>query len=659
MFGQEYGTVIDINPFYIECTTPRYPTVQTVPIWIYHGETFTTSDKTYDFTNEQMQAELEVLVRNLFPSGSEGVDTASLMSLMGRLGTLPSSTDISSQTESNGTTMLHNTVLLSYQKGVDLLIEEGIELDIEDDSGLTALDYAIFINNVEITEALLMAGSMPSYERLANLHLSPTADMLALLKTLCNVDLPVNPAPQGPLLDAAATAEVYDEGSSDPIEENIVFDTASETLDVEDSQMSPPPLSSSAPVLERTRVLPLKNPRPLSIATVATQSTGMVSLAPTMSTTAHSATSSTLSRQSIPLMGGRPANQGAKGLENIWQCAKKGNLALVKYHLEKDPNLISTPWKFDGRSALISACASSKPQELVEFLVQRGAQVNSADTFHKRTALHTLCEEGGLSQDDWRIVMSQADQDANEQDVLLAMRFLLDYGADVDAKNHWKETALMRLLAGRDCPLMVQELYSRGADSRLKSSKDRYPHGTALCYAAFYGRIKSLKWMIENDLLLNDDANIKEAIRWAKQSKGEYSHGGTQPSAARGADVVRKKEERKADAIRLLESWLGEAGLAKRKALAKDVTVQSSEDWWRRMSGIMDDVQSKAADTNTDDIPVKEVLDANNNNNSKMPMEMMPLWQEVQALSEGLSQADTVSSPGNRIKWNPLTILRK
>ncbi|KAG0200844.1 hypothetical protein BGX31_003965, partial [Mortierella sp. GBA43] len=137
MFGREHGNVIEINPFYIECTTPIYPHVETVPVWIYHNEVGTYSDKTYDFTNELAQSDLELLLRHVLPAGAEGMDAATYMSMMGRLSNAPSSTDISGQSGSNGSTMLHNSVMLKYQNGVDILIEEGIELDVEDDAGLT------------------------------------------------------------------------------------------------------------------------------------------------------------------------------------------------------------------------------------------------------------------------------------------------------------------------------------------------------------------------------------------------------------------------------------------------------------------------------------------------------------------------------------------
>lgn len=509
------------------------------------------------------------------------------------------------------------------------------------------MDYAIYTNNVEIAGALLSAGSMLSYERLHALTLRPTQEMSTLLMDLCGVDLPTSPADQVPssrIEEISSNAVPLDSLA----EETILEESESEESESEDVPATPPTMTHTT---SQPRPVPQRSARPLSIATVSTQSTGMVSLAPTMSTLAPSATSSTQSRTSMPMMGGR-ANQ-SKGLENIWQSAKKGNLSLVKYHLEKEPNLINAPWKFDGRSVLSSACASSQPQELVEFLVMRGAQVNSADTFYKRTALHTLCEEGGLSQDDWRIVVSQADQEANERDVLAAMRFLLDKGAVVDAKNHWKETALMRLFAGRDCPLMVQELYSRGADSRLKSSKDAYPHGTALSYAAYYGRIKSLKWMIENDLLLNDEATIKDAIRWAKASKGESSQGSQQVPVMQNASMVRRKEERKAEAIRLLESWLGESGQTKRKTLARELAVESADGWWHRMSGIVDESKKPGSYSPSSSSSSDPTL-------AKLPAEMRPLWRDVHSLSESLaSNSDQVSSSSSRMKWNPLTMLRK
>lgn len=560
------------------------------------------------------------------------------------------------------------------------------------------MDYAVFANNVEATEALLQAGAMLSIDRLATLKVKPSTAMSTILKSLCDIDLVeselVQPTPQ-----ITVSTEVYDEASVGALLEEATLDSADEDSLASGSESeseastigrprssssaspsslmlmsSPPSFSSSAPTQfdqalhhrhhqsSRSRSSLHRSSRPMSIATVATQSTGMMSLTPTMSTLAPSATSS--AAQSRSSVGGivRQASFGAKGgQENIWQCAKKGNLTLVKHHLDKEPNLINAAWKFDGRAVLSSACASRQPQELVEYLVQRGAQINSADTFKKRTALHTLCEEGGLCQDDWAIVaVSQADQDANDQDVLAAMRFLLDRGAAVDAKNHWKETPLMRLLAGRDCPLMVQELYSRGADSRLKSSKDAYPHGTALCYAAYYGRIKSLKWMIENDLLLNDEASIKDAIRWAKASKGgdTQTHHHSQATAMQSANIARRKEERKAEAIRLLEGWLGETGAVRRKALAKEVSAQQSEGWWQRMSGIVDvgSPASKVVEAADDEETTSSSSPAAS---SKMPTGMVPLWREVHNLSESLVQGAVPSSPSSRMKWNPLTMLRK
>ncbi|KAG0024735.1 hypothetical protein BGZ80_008893 [Entomortierella chlamydospora] len=626
MFGQEFGTVIEVNPFYIECTTPIYPVTEIVSIWIQHNDNYLQTDKTYEFTDEQAQSDMEQLLRSIVQYEGQGGEAGSYLSLLERIASLPPSTDISGQIQSNGSTMLHNSVILRNPTGVEVLIEEGIELDIEDDSGLTALDYAIFTNNVEITKQLLEAGAMLSRDRLETLTLTPTSEMSSLLAVLCGVELTTQVAQE----ESSASHTEYNESSVGALLQEIILeDTEPESSDFDESASTPTP----TPRQERTTNR--RGPRPVSIATVSTQSTGMVSLAPTTSTMAVSVASSAQSRPGAP-RGRRPINQS--GLENIWQCAKKGELALVKHHLQKEPSLINAPWSFDGRSVLSSACASSRPLELVEFLVQRGAQVNSEDSFYKRTALHTLCEEGGLSQDDWTIVIPQADQDAIEQDVLATMRFLLDNGALVNAKNHWKETPLMRLLRGRDCPLMVQELYSRGADSKLKSSKDVYPHGTALCYAAFHGRVNSLKWMIENDLLLNDESNIKDALKWA--NKGEsVSQGG----AKQNATVVKKKEEHKAEAIRLLESWLGDNGATKRKALAREINTQSEEDWWRRMSGIVEDVQNKMEG---------EPSSATSTGNSKIPPSMLEHWKEVQSLSESLSQSsDIPSSPGNRMKW--------
>ncbi|KAF8946459.1 hypothetical protein BGZ47_000462 [Haplosporangium gracile] len=675
MFGREYGKVIELNPFYIECTTPRYPRTETVRIWIHHNETFMPSDKSYEFTNEQAQSELEQMLRTMIQSEGEFGD-GSYFNLLGRISNLPSSTDISGQSQNNGSTMLHNSVLLGYQAGVDLLIKEGIELDTEDDSGLTALDYAIHTNNVEITSTLLHAGSLVSYERLDTLPLRPTTAMITLLKDVCGVELATND--NSPLDAVPDVSDVVEEETSTPTMDHTISSSTNDSFAVPTSLIQetiveePEHLeeTSSAEVLRPLQRVPVPSParsvpvptiqsksvphkfsRALSISTVSTQSTGMVSLAATMSTMAYSATSS--ARTGCSNLSTRSAKGGQ---DNIYLSAKEGNMALVKYHLGKDPTLINAPWKFDGRSVLHSACTSSQPHEMVEFLVQHGAQVNAVDTFHKRTALHALCQEGGLPQDDWRIVVSAADQEANERDVLAAMRFLLDRGSVVDAKNYWKETPLMRLFAGRDCPLMVQELYSRGVDSRLKSSKDLYPHGTALAYAAYFGRIKSLKWMVENDLLLNDESNIKDAIRWAKSSK-ESSHG-SHAHAGQHA-MAKRKEERKVEAIRLLESWLGESGLAKRKALARQTIAQQADGWWRRMSGIVEDkAGGPGGNGDEHELSASSPQHDATGNGSNMPTELRTVWRNILALSENLA-SDQVSNSSSRTKWNPLTMLRK
>ncbi|KAF9926980.1 hypothetical protein FBU30_003589 [Linnemannia zychae] len=675
MFGREYGKVIELNSYVIECTTPRYPKAETVRIWIHHNETFLPTDKTYEFTDKQALSELEQMLRNIIQSEGKSGNSSSYLNLFNRLSNLPSSTDISVQSQNNGSTMLHNSVLLGYKAGVDLLIEEGIELDVEDDSGFTALDYAIHTNNIEITSSLLHAGSLISYERLDNLPLRPSGAMVNLLWDICGVEL--TPNDSSPLNTVPDVSDVAEDGLSSSRVDHVLTNSTNNTFEIPTSliqetiieepeqieESSPEELPPSQPIITKSSSRPAPThvkktkssttkSRALSVLSTGTQSTGMDSVAPTISTIG-SATSSM--RSGFTTASTRSVNHGAKsGLENIYLSAKEGNLALVKYHLNKDPSLINSTFKFDGRSVLISACASSQPHELVEYLVQQGAQVNAIDTHYKRTALHVLCEEGGLSQDDWRIVITQADQEENEYDVLAAMRFLLDRGAVVDARNHWKETPLMRLFAGRDCPLMVQELYSRGADSRLKSSKDTYPHGTALAYAAYFGRVKSLRWMVENDLFLNDEPTIKDAIRWAKSSK-ESSHGSSTHAGQHA--MAKRKEERKMEATRLLESWLGEGGLAKRKALARQTIAQQSEGWWRRMSGIVED---KAGDNGNgnDDQEQSASVPTDANSGPSMPASMGPIWRDVLALSESLV-TDQSSNTSGRTKWNPLTMLRK
>ncbi|KAF9536778.1 hypothetical protein BGW38_010129, partial [Lunasporangiospora selenospora] len=84
--------------------------------------TYLSTEQTYEFTDEQAQSDMEQLLRNLIQDG---------------------------------------------------------------DAGDAALDYAIFRNDTEIAEMLLLAGSIISMERLDMLTLTPTAEMSSLLQMLC------------------------------------------------------------------------------------------------------------------------------------------------------------------------------------------------------------------------------------------------------------------------------------------------------------------------------------------------------------------------------------------------------------------------------------------------------------------------------------------
>ncbi|KAG0210058.1 hypothetical protein BGX31_001987 [Mortierella sp. GBA43] len=355
------------------------------------------------------------------------------------------------------------------------------------------------------------------------------------------------------------------------------------------------------------------------------------------------------------------------GSADIHQSAKSGDLPMVEDILSRDPNLINASSR-TGLSVLSSACESPKPYELVAHLVERGARINDADMFYKRTALHVLCEKAGLSQDDWTIAYYE-----EKLDVLAAMRYLLEHGADVDAMNYKQETPLMCLLIGRDCPRMVQVLYSHGADSRLKSLEGERTHGTALCYAAYYDRIHSLEWMLENDLLSSDEENIKKAIQCATSSKAY-------PRAVHYGDNSRT------EVIQMLEGWLGKAGVAKRARLANKISTHSMEDWWRRIASGVADNDDQDNDNDAGGIigypprlrktsrlaksppplpPVRGIYKSSSTKmplrmmpqgtlpQKKMPREMMPLgtmpqgviptkmtrmWHELQSLSRHLSQ---------------------
>ncbi|CAG8582667.1 6864_t:CDS:10, partial [Acaulospora morrowiae] len=56
-------------------------------------------------------------------------------------------------------TMLHIAAMLGYKKLCEILIERGIEIDVQDKYGFTALHYAAWTGEIEIVRCLLYAGS--------------------------------------------------------------------------------------------------------------------------------------------------------------------------------------------------------------------------------------------------------------------------------------------------------------------------------------------------------------------------------------------------------------------------------------------------------------------------------------------------------------------
>lgn len=168
------------------------------------------------------------------------------------------------------------------------------------------------------------------------------------------------------------------------------------------------------------------------------------------------------------LVGSLFAIAGLALSDDIHEFARKGELEGVKGLIEQNPKLVNVKDK-DGRTPLHWACRGVH-LEIVRFLVEKGADVNSEDS-NKIVPLHSLATRNSAA----------------------AVAVLLDNGADVDFKDYGGNTAL-HYAAMSDAADAVDILVKAGAD--LENIEDYGRTPLILC-ARERGGPKTIKILLD------------------------------------------------------------------------------------------------------------------------------------------------------------------
>ena len=168
-------------------------------------------------------------------------------------------------------------------------------------------------------------------------------------------------------------------------------------------------------------------------------------------------------------------------LKPLHIAVKKGRLAIVVYLLSRGAN-IEARCQME-RTPLIWA-AHGKHTEILQYLLERGADVHKVDE-HGRTAIHHAVGTQG-----------SACRTLNE-----SINALVDHGIDVDAKDTAMETALHLALPDTN-PDTVEHLISKGASLTAESCRGTALHIAVMRWYEGY-RLPMVQTLLRNGADIN------------------------------------------------------------------------------------------------------------------------------------------------------------
>lgn len=212
------------------------------------------------------------------------------------------------------------------------------------------------------------------------------------------------------------------------------------------------------------------------------------------------------------------------GVSALWLAAGEGKVEVVKLLLDMGAEASNT--RVDGISVLMTASVGGHAA-VVKLLLEKGADPSASDG-DKLTALMNAAENG--SKETIQALVEATDKDylnafsktgfnaliiASAHGHADAVAFLIEAGADMEAKHSINEVTPLMYAAASGHVECLKVLIAKGADLKAKHSNG----GTALLEAATGGEIEAIKILIEAGAEYNfkDDDGVTPLMAVASQ----------------------------------------------------------------------------------------------------------------------------------------------
>lgn len=212
------------------------------------------------------------------------------------------------------------------------------------------------------------------------------------------------------------------------------------------------------------------------------------------------------------------------GVTALWLAAGEGKAEVVKFLLDNGADASNT--RVDGISALMTASVGGHA-ESVKLLLQKGADASIADG-DKLTALMNAAENGSVET--IKALVEATDKEylnafsktgftaliiAAAHGHAKALEYLIDAGADMEAKHELNQVTPLMYAAASGHLECMKVLIAKGANLAVKHTNG----GTALLEAATGGEVEAIKLLIEAGAEYNfkDDDGVTPLMAVASQ----------------------------------------------------------------------------------------------------------------------------------------------